>query len=88
MRITVPILGTPPLKATMYNRVAPEQKLDYSHNNPVKAGLCQLPEEYKYSSASYYILNAPNEILTQTWSIYNLLTGCSGSGAVITPTTG
>jgi hypothetical protein len=55
----------------MYNRVVPEQKLDYIHNNPVKAGLCQLPEEYKYSSAGYYILNAPNEILTQTWSIYN-----------------
>jgi hypothetical protein len=26
-------------------------------NNPVKAGICQLPEDYKYSSASHYILN-------------------------------
>jgi putative transposase len=26
------------------------QKLDYLHWNPVKAGLCQLPEEYHYSS--------------------------------------
>nr|WP_294943972.1 transposase [uncultured Mucilaginibacter sp.] len=42
-----------PYKATMYNRVVLEQKLDYIHNNPVKAGLCQLPQEYKYSSAGY-----------------------------------
>ena len=31
------------------------QKLDYIHNNPVKARLCEHPEEYKYSSASFYI---------------------------------
>jgi len=30
------------------------QKLDYIHWNPVKAGLCKLPEEYKYSSAKFY----------------------------------
>jgi putative transposase len=30
------------------------QKLDYIHWNPVKAGMCNLPEEYKYSSASLY----------------------------------
>ena len=30
------------------------QKMDYIHNNPVKAGLCNLPEEYKYSSALFY----------------------------------
>jgi putative transposase len=34
-----------------------KQKLDYIHYNPVKAGLCNLPEEYKYSSASFYELN-------------------------------
>ena len=33
------------------------QKLDYIHNNPVKAGLCSLPEAYKYSSARFYELN-------------------------------
>jgi putative transposase len=53
-----------PYKATMYNRLVLEQKLDYIHNNPVKAGLCLLPEEYRYSSAGYYILNTPNEIIT------------------------
>jgi REP element-mobilizing transposase RayT len=30
------------------------QKLDYIHLNPVKAGFCKLPEEYKYSSALFY----------------------------------
>ena len=30
------------------------QKLDYIHWNPVKAGVCKLPEEYKYSSALFY----------------------------------
>ena len=42
-----------------------EQKLDYIHHNPVKAGLCNLPEEYLYSSAKYYesvVFN--DEILT------------------------
>ncbi|MBL7738763.1 MAG: transposase [Chitinophagaceae bacterium] len=30
------------------------QKLEYIHYNPVKAGFCTLPEEYKYSSALFY----------------------------------
>ncbi len=33
------------------------QKLEYIHNNPVKAGLCALPEVYQYSSARFYELN-------------------------------
>jgi hypothetical protein len=32
-----------------------KQKLDYLHNNPVKAGFVNSPEEYKYSSAIDYI---------------------------------
>ena len=32
-----------------------EQKLDYIHNNPVKANLCEKQEYYKYSSASFYL---------------------------------
>ena len=31
-----------------------QQKLDYIHNNPVKAGLCKYPEQYHYSSAGFY----------------------------------
>ncbi len=30
------------------------QKLEYVHWNPVKAGLCTLPEQYHYSSAGFY----------------------------------
>lgn len=30
------------------------QKLNYIHLNPVKAGFCKLPEDYKYSSALFY----------------------------------
>jgi REP element-mobilizing transposase RayT len=30
------------------------QKLQYIHWNPVVAGICKLPEEYKYSSALFY----------------------------------
>ena len=46
-----------PYKATMYNRKVAWQKIDYIHYNPVKAGLCANPEDYKYSSAKYYELN-------------------------------
>jgi len=31
-----------------------KQKLDYIHNNPFKAKLCNFPEEYYFSSASIY----------------------------------
>jgi putative transposase len=37
-----------------------QQKLDYIHNNPVKAGMCKYPEEYKYSSAGFYLRNEKN----------------------------
>ncbi len=36
------------------------QKLDYVHDNPVKAGLCELPEDYKYSSAGFYLKQETN----------------------------
>jgi len=31
------------------------QKLEYIHRNPVKAGICEFPEDYKYSSAKFYL---------------------------------
>ena len=31
-----------------------QQKIDYIHANPVKAGLCLYPEDYQYSSARFY----------------------------------
>jgi putative transposase len=41
-------------------------KLDYIHYNPVKAGLCKLPEDYYYSSAKFYFDGVDAfEMLTQ-----------------------
>jgi len=37
-----------------------DQKLEYFHRNPVKAGLCEFPEDYYYSSAGFYIKNEKN----------------------------
>ena len=31
-----------------------QQKLDYIHQNPVRAGICYRAEDYVYSSASFY----------------------------------
>ena len=36
------------------NNILLEQKLDYIHQNPVRAGICYTPEDYIYSSASQY----------------------------------
>ena len=43
-----------PLSIELYTEEIFYQKLEYIHMNPVKAGLCLLPEEYKYSSAKFY----------------------------------
>lgn len=32
-----------------------EQKMNYIHYNPVRAGCCSNPEDYYYSSARYYL---------------------------------
>ncbi len=37
-----------------------KQKLEYIHANPVRAGMCNLAEEYYYSSARFYELNECN----------------------------
>ncbi len=42
------------LSVSLWSQAVFKQKLDYIHNNPVVAGLCHFPEEYKYSSASFY----------------------------------
>ena len=43
-----------PLTVDVYSEEALRTKLHYVHNNPVKANLCLQPEDYKYSSASFY----------------------------------
>jgi putative transposase len=36
------------------------QKLHYIHNNPVVAGYCKHPEDYYFSSASFYLKDDAN----------------------------
>jgi putative transposase len=38
----------------IYSQKFIEQKIDYIHNNPVRAGIVSRPEDYLYSSASNY----------------------------------
>ncbi|MDX2195300.1 MAG: transposase, partial [Cytophagales bacterium] len=46
-----------PLSIELRTKEVSEQKLDYIHLNPVKAGICHSSIEYKYSSAKFYELN-------------------------------
>ena len=39
-----------------------KQKLDYIHMNPVRAGLCTSPEEWKWSSYNAYLNNDEAEV--------------------------
>ena len=48
------------LSTELINHPVFTQKLEYIHWNPVKAGLCNLPEEYKYSSALFYETGVDN----------------------------
>lgn len=43
-----------PLSIELFSPAVYHQKLEYIHQNPVSAGLCQFPEEYRYSSALYH----------------------------------
>ncbi len=43
-----------PLSIDLLNKTMFIQKLEYIHYNPVKAGLCDVPENYHYSSARFY----------------------------------
>ena len=45
------------LEVEIRNNQVFNQKLDYIHYNPVKAGICAFPEDYIYSSASLYLQN-------------------------------
>jgi len=41
----------------LWSRGKVEQKLDYMHLNPLRAGLVEKPEAYPFSSARWYLLN-------------------------------
>jgi putative transposase len=49
-----------PLSVELRTNKVYQQKLDYIHWNPVRASLCRLPEEYIYSSASFYQTGVDN----------------------------
>jgi len=53
-----------PYRTRIFTRAVAEQKINYMHFNPVKAGLCKLPEDYLFSSAQYYYLNQHNPLIT------------------------
>jgi REP element-mobilizing transposase RayT len=42
------------LSIPIWSRSVMYQKLAYIHDNPVRAGLCKLETDYKYSSARFY----------------------------------
>ena len=52
------------------------QKLEYIHHNPVRAGLCELPENYHYSSAKFY---------REGSNSFNMLTHLQGTKFVYEP---
>ncbi len=46
-----------------------EQKLNYVHNNPVKKQYVDVPEYWKWSSASFYLLDQEGDIKIQPLGI-------------------
>jgi putative transposase len=60
------------MQIDLYSEKFFKQKLEYIHMNPVRAGLCALPEEYLYSSAKFYetgidIWGLMNESTASRW---------------------
>jgi putative transposase len=43
-----------PLSVDIWSREVLWQKLQYMHQNPVRAGVCQWPQQYYWSSAMFY----------------------------------
>ncbi len=43
-----------PLSIDLWTKEVFIQKMEYIHYNPVTAGICTYPEQYKYSSAKFY----------------------------------
>ena len=49
-----------PLSVEIWSEKVLLQKLKYIHENPVRAGICQLACDYKYSSALFYKFGKDN----------------------------
>ena len=57
-----------PLGGELFTPAVFNQKLEYIHYNPVKAGLCKYPEQYKYSSAGFYLNGNDDTGLLEHWA--------------------
>ncbi|MEJ7609836.1 MAG: hypothetical protein WKF88_01515 [Ferruginibacter sp.] len=57
-----------PLGTELFTPAVFYQKLDYIHNNPVRAGLCKYAEEYNYSSALYCHTGKDETGLLEHWA--------------------
>ena len=51
----------------IYSKKFFDQKLKYIHENPVRAGIVEQPEEYLYSSAKALLLNKPGPMPLADW---------------------
>ena len=49
-----------PLSIEIWSEKVLMQKLQYIHENPVRAGVCKYPDDYKYSSALFYKFGKDN----------------------------
>ena len=58
-----------PLSIDIFTREVLFQKMNYIHNNPIheKWKLCEIPEDYRYSSARYYTHNESEWTFLTHW---------------------
>jgi len=47
----------------MFNNIILKQKIEYIHFNPVKKGLVSNPEDWKYSSAEFYLTGKQSDLI-------------------------
>ena len=62
------------LAIDLYSPAVFEQKIDYIHNNPIQAGICELQEQYLFSSARYYFDGKDEWEMLTSFVHYGLLT--------------
>ncbi len=57
------------------------EKLRYIHRNPVKAGLCKLPEDWRWSSFRHYALREKGVVeIVSEWAARDRERRATGSG--------
>jgi putative transposase len=56
-----------PLSVELRSNEVLFQKLQYIHLNPVRAGICNVPEAYRFSSASLYVNDTSEWDFLEKW---------------------